>query len=102
MDLALIDFDPTVTTCDSYARFLRRVASPQQLAAAKWSVGPWLAGYRLGLVSAAALRIRVTRLTCAASGPSSALSCRAWLKPKISHQTASATVNTTHIGCSAK
>lgn len=65
MDLALIDFDHTVTTCDSYARFLRRVASPQQLAAAKWSVGPWLAGYRLGLVSAAALRIRVTRLTFA-------------------------------------
>ena len=61
MDLALVDFDHTVTTCDTYARFLRRIATPAQLASARWTVGPWLAGYRLGLVSAAALRIRVTR-----------------------------------------
>ncbi|AKC85693.1 HAD family hydrolase [Pseudoxanthomonas suwonensis] len=65
MNLALVDFDHTVTTCDTYARFLRGIATPEQLAGAKWSVGPWLAGYRLGLVSAAALRIRVTRLVFA-------------------------------------
>ncbi|WP_372012899.1 HAD family hydrolase [Pseudoxanthomonas sp. 10H] len=69
MDLALIDFDHTVTTCDTYARFLRGLASPRQLAAAKWSVGPWLAGYRIGLVSAAALRTRVTRLVFAGRDP---------------------------------
>jgi HAD superfamily hydrolase (TIGR01490 family) len=62
MELALIDFDHTVTTCDTYARFLRRVATPAQLASARWKVGPWVAGYRLGLVSAARLRERVTRL----------------------------------------
>jgi len=63
--LALFDFDHTVTTTDTYSRFLRRVATPRQLAQAKWSVGPWLAGYRLGVVSAQAIRKRVTRLVFA-------------------------------------
>src|SRR5690606_41403182 len=61
MELALVDFDHTVTTCDTYGRFLRHVATPEQLASSRWSVGPWVAGYRLGLVSASALRVRVTR-----------------------------------------
>ncbi|TDK28470.1 HAD-IB family hydrolase [Luteimonas aestuarii] len=60
MQLALFDFDHTVTTCDTYARFLRRVATPAQLASAKWTVGPWLLGYRLKLVSAGRIRRRVT------------------------------------------
>ncbi|MFC6841751.1 HAD family hydrolase [Xanthomonas theicola] len=63
--LALFDFDHTVTTGDSYSRFLRRVATPQQLARAKWSVGAWLAGYRLGLVPARAIRRRVTHVAFA-------------------------------------
>lgn len=62
MHLALFDFDHTITTCDSYARFLRKVATPAQLATAKWQAGPWVFGYRVGLVSAHALRARVTRL----------------------------------------
>ncbi|KLD71919.1 HAD family hydrolase [Xanthomonas pisi] len=62
MHLALFDFDHTITTCDTYARFLRKVATPAQLASAKWQVGPWVLGYRLGMVSAAALRARVTRM----------------------------------------
>jgi len=61
-ELVLVDFDHTVTTCDSYGRFLRTVATPAQRANARWSAGPWVLGYRLGLVSAAALRTRVTRL----------------------------------------
>lgn len=65
MDLALVDFDHTVTTCDTCSRFLRSVATPVQLAGAKWSVGPWLLGFRLQLVSAAALRTRATRVTFA-------------------------------------
>ena len=63
MQLALFDFDHTVTTCDSYSRFLRRVATPEQAATAKWKVGPWLLGYRAGIVSARSIRERVTRLT---------------------------------------
>ncbi|MCW4453715.1 HAD-IB family hydrolase [Flavobacterium sp. MXW15] len=63
MELALFDFDHTVTTCDTYGRFLRRVATPEQLAQARWKVGPWLLAYKLGLISAEAIRARVTRLT---------------------------------------
>ena len=65
MDLALVDFDHTVTTCDTYSRFLRSVATPAQLSTAKWTVGPWLLGYRLRLVSAAALRTHAPQLTFA-------------------------------------
>ena len=63
--LALFDFDHTVTHCDTYSRFLRRIATPEQLARARWTIGPWLAGYRAGLVSAAAIRARVTRFAFA-------------------------------------
>ncbi|MFG6107890.1 HAD family hydrolase [Stenotrophomonas nematodicola] len=63
MELALFDFDHTVTTCDTYGRFLRRVATPEQLAQAWWKVGPWLLAYRLRLISAERIRARVTRLT---------------------------------------
>lgn len=63
MELALFDFDHTVTTCDTYGRFLRRVATAEQLAQAWWKVGPWLAAYRLKLISAERIRARVTRLT---------------------------------------
>jgi len=63
LELALFDFDHTVTTCDTYGRFLRRVATPEQLAQAWWKVGPWLLAYRLKLISAARIRARVTRLT---------------------------------------
>jgi HAD superfamily hydrolase (TIGR01490 family) len=62
MELALIDFDNTVTDCDTYARFLRRVATPEQLAQAWWKVGPWLLAYRLKLISAKRIRARVTWL----------------------------------------
>ena len=60
MELALFDFDHTVTAGVSYGRFLRRIATPQQLARARWTLGPWLLGYRIGLVSAVALRRRAT------------------------------------------
>ncbi len=35
MHLALFDFDHTITTCDSYGRFLRKVATPAQVVAAR-------------------------------------------------------------------
>ncbi|HBK46926.1 MAG TPA: HAD-IB family hydrolase [Xanthomonadaceae bacterium] len=62
MHLALFDFDHTITTCDTYAGFLRSIATPQQLARAKWNVAPWLLAYRAGLVSAESIRVRVTRV----------------------------------------
>ncbi|KRG73249.1 phosphotransferase [Stenotrophomonas chelatiphaga] len=62
MELALFDFDHTITNADSYSRFLRRVATPEQRARAWWLVGPWLAAYRLRLITAARIRARVTAL----------------------------------------
>ncbi|MEO8365959.1 MAG: HAD family hydrolase [Pseudoxanthomonas sp.] len=61
-DLALFDFDHTITNADSFGRFIRDLATPQKLASAKWTAGPWLAGYRLGVVSAGQLRERVLKL----------------------------------------
>lgn len=62
MQLALFDFDHTLTMRDTYAGFLRHIATPEQLARARWNVAPWLLAYRARLVSAAALRARVTRI----------------------------------------
>lgn len=62
MELALFDFDNTLTTRDGYAPFLRRVATPAQLAQAKWKIGPWLLGFRVGLMSAEGLRARATKV----------------------------------------
>ncbi|RXR05191.1 HAD family hydrolase [Pseudoxanthomonas composti] len=62
MDLALFDFDHTLTTRDTYAGFLREIATPEQLARAKWNVAPWLLAYRMNLISAEAIRARVTRI----------------------------------------
>lgn len=60
MQLALFDFDHTITVCDTYSRFLRRVATPEQRAQGWWRVGPWLLAYRLKLISAERIRRRVT------------------------------------------
>lgn len=62
MQLALFDFDHTVTVCDTYSRFLRRIATPAQLARARWTMGPWVLGYRAGMVSPSAIRVRATRM----------------------------------------
>ncbi|WP_305804679.1 HAD family hydrolase [Stenotrophomonas sp. YIM B06876] len=60
MELALFDFDHTITVCDTYSRFLRRVATPEQRAQAWWRIGPWMLAYRLKLISAGCIRRRVT------------------------------------------
>jgi len=62
VQLALFDFDNTVTVCDTYSRFLRRIATPAQLARARWTMGPWILAYRAGLVSPSAVRVRATRM----------------------------------------
>ena len=60
MDLALFDFDHTLTTADSYARFLRDSARPGQRRCGELQLAPWLLGYRMGLVPASAIRARAT------------------------------------------
>lgn len=65
MDLALFDFDHTITTADTYSRFLRATADPAKRRRGEWRLAPWLAGYRLGLVSAKGIRARATRVAFA-------------------------------------
>lgn len=60
MDLALFDFDHTITTADTYSRFLRDTARPGQRRRGEWVLAPWLLGYRIGLVSARGIRARAT------------------------------------------
>jgi HAD superfamily phosphoserine phosphatase-like hydrolase len=67
--LALFDFDHTITTIDTYGRFLRRIATPAELSRARWKIGPWLVGYRMGVISAASLRARVTRFAFTGKSP---------------------------------
>lgn len=63
--LALFDFDNTITIADSYSRFLRHIATPEQTRRARWALGPALFGFRIGLVSARALRERATHFAFA-------------------------------------
>lgn len=60
MDLALFDFDHTITCVDTYSRFLRASARPGQRKRGELYVAPWVLGYKLGLVSAPRLRARAT------------------------------------------
>lgn len=56
MNLALFDFDGTVTTRDSFEPFLYYATGPVRTAVGTTLVGPLLAGNRLGFVSASRLR----------------------------------------------
>lgn len=61
MDLALFDFDGTLTTCETFPRFVRSVAPPGRQRAARWALAPLVAGYRLGLVPGTRVRAEVVR-----------------------------------------
>lgn len=52
MNLALFDFDGTITRTDTWTEFLRFSATPQRLLVAGVLLSPLILGYRLGLVSA--------------------------------------------------
>lgn len=61
MDLALFDFDGTLTTCETFPRFLRDLVPAGRQRAARWALAPLVAGYRLGLVPGTRLRAEVVR-----------------------------------------
>jgi HAD superfamily hydrolase (TIGR01490 family) len=63
MDLALFDFDGTITTRGTYPDFLRLAASPARKAAGGVVLGPVIAGHRCGLVSDVALRRTLSMAT---------------------------------------
>lgn len=60
MDLALFDFDGTLTTCETFPRFMRFAATPWRLALGSVRFAPMLAGYRAGRVSGSCIRAAVT------------------------------------------
>lgn len=62
MDLALFDFDHTITTRDTFTDFVHCALPPRRLALGKALLAPTIAGYRLGLVSANAIRAQIVRV----------------------------------------
>jgi phosphatidylglycerophosphatase C len=52
MDLALFDFDGTITTTDTWTPFMHRAVRPARVAAGRVLLGPIVIGYKLGLISA--------------------------------------------------
>jgi phosphatidylglycerophosphatase C len=56
VNLALFDFDGTITTTDSFAPFLRFAASRRRLVFGTALLGPMIAAYRAGLIRAPRMR----------------------------------------------
>ena len=56
MNLALFDFDGTITFRDTFTPFLHYAVDPRRIAVAKVVLTPVIAGYRLGILSASAGR----------------------------------------------
>jgi haloacid dehalogenase-like hydrolase len=52
MDLALFDFDGTITTTDTWTPFMRLAVRPARLAAGQVLLSPVVIGYKLGMISA--------------------------------------------------
>ncbi|WP_440225220.1 HAD family hydrolase [Dokdonella sp. MW10] len=59
MNLALFDFDGTITTGETYPAFVRASITPDRLRG-RWRLVPYVAGYRMGLVSGTRVREVVT------------------------------------------
>jgi HAD superfamily hydrolase (TIGR01490 family) len=61
MNLALFDFDGTITRNDTWTPFLRLCATPPRIVAAGVALGPVVVGYKLGWISARRSRPIVAR-----------------------------------------
>ena len=62
MDLALFDFDGTITTRGTYPGFIRFAIRPRRKVWAGIILGPLVVGYRVGLVSDRAIRKAMSRI----------------------------------------
>jgi phosphatidylglycerophosphatase C len=62
MDLALFDFDGTITTTDTWTPFMRLAVRPARIVAGQRLLAPVVVGYRLGLVSSSAGRRAAARV----------------------------------------
>ena len=62
MDLALFDFDGTITTVETFPIFMRRAVPRARLAIGACVLAPWLVGYRSGAVSGKTVRAAMVRV----------------------------------------
>lgn len=62
MNLALFDFDHTITTRDTFTDYVHCAVAPRRIALGKAALAPVIAGYRLGVVPATAIRACVVRV----------------------------------------
>jgi len=61
MNLALFDFDGTITTREMMPDFMVAAVPPLRLALGRVLLAPWVIGYKLGLVSGTAVRRVIVR-----------------------------------------
>lgn len=59
MNLALFDFDGTITTREMFSDFMQLAVPSRRLAVGRIFFAPWVMGYKLGVVSANAIRASV-------------------------------------------
>lgn len=59
MNLALFDFDGTITTREMFPDFMRFAVTPRRLACGQVLLAPLVAGYRLGVVPGNAVRAAI-------------------------------------------
>jgi phosphatidylglycerophosphatase C len=62
MDLALFDYDGTITTRATYPGFIRFAIRPRRKVVAGIVLGPLIVGYRVGVVSDRAIRKAMSRV----------------------------------------
>ncbi len=61
MNLALFDFDGTITDREMLPAFVRFAVPPSRLRLWAWLLAPWVIGYRLGWVSGVSIRRKIAR-----------------------------------------
>lgn len=61
MNLALFDFDGTITDREMLPAFVRFAVPPARLRLWSWLLAPWVIGYRLGWVSGLSIRSKIAR-----------------------------------------
>jgi len=61
-NLALFDFDGTITTRETMAAFMYRAVPARRQAWGRWLLAPWVAGYKCGVVSGVSVRTAVVRV----------------------------------------
>ena len=62
MDLALFDFDGTITTTDTWTPFMQLAVRPARIMVGRVVLAPIVIGYRLGVVSASTGRLIAARV----------------------------------------